>query len=236
MKAKAGCRVKICGITNIADAELAARAGADYIGVLIEVAQSPRAQTAASAAEIIANSCLPSVALVYSMPFARLAELVTRLRPHAVQFLSPDAAAMAGPLKQLAPGLEIWQSLFLPAAGPDAPACDPEALLRQVGQCRAAGVDAMVFDTAAVINGVVRHGGTGTTGRWDQTARLVAQSPLPVFLAGGIKPENVREAVSSVRPYGIDLSSGVESSTGKKSQAKLRLLMAEVQKAAQKGI
>jgi len=228
---KAGCRVKICGITNMEDAKLAAAEGADYIGVVIEVSYSPRSQTVESAEPIFANAPVPAVALVHEMQPGRLTELVTRLKPFAVQFLSRDGASMAGQLKKIAPGMEIWQSLFLPAAGDNASAFDPEVMLRQVEQCKEAGVDAVVLDTAAVINGVVRFGGTGTTGQWDQAARVVAGSPLPAFLAGGIKPENVREAVESVRPYGIDLCSGVELYTGKKSLAKLRSLMEEVQKA-----
>lgn len=228
---KAGCRVKICGITNIEDAKLAAGEGADYIGVVIEVSYSPRSQTIESAGPTFADAPVPSVALVHEMQPGRLAELVTRLKPFAVQFLSQDGAAMAGQLKKIAPGMEIWQSLFLPAAGDSASTFDAGAILRQVEQCKEAGVDAVVLDTAAVINGVVRFGGTGTTGQWDQAARVVADSALPAFLAGGIKPENVREAVKSVRPFGIDLCSGVELYTGKKSLAKLRSLMEEVQKA-----
>jgi len=226
-----GCRVKICGITNIEDAKLAAGEGADYIGVVVEVSYSPRSQTVEGAAPIFASAAVPAVALVNEMRPERLAELVARLKPSAVQFLSRDGAAMAGQLKGIAPGVEIWQSLFLPAAGDNSSAFDCGAVLRQIEQCREAGVDAVVLDTAAVINGVVRRGGTGTAGRWDQAARLVAGSALPAFLAGGIKPENVREAAESVRPYGIDLSSGVESRTGIKSLAKLRSLMEEVQKA-----
>ncbi|MDF9407136.1 phosphoribosylanthranilate isomerase [Pelotomaculum isophthalicicum JI] len=228
---KAGCRVKICGITNIEDAKLSAGEGADYIGVVIEVSYSPRSQTVKSAEPIFANAPVPAVALVHEMQPDRLTELVTCLKPFAVQFLSQDGAAMAGQLKKIAPGMEIWQSLFLPASGDSSSAFDCGTMLKQVEQCKEAGVDAVVLDTAAVINGVVRFGGTGTTGRWDQAAQVVADSTLPAFLAGGIKPENVREAVESVRPYGIDLCSGVELHTGIKSLAKLRSLMEEVQKA-----
>jgi len=228
---KAGCRVKICGITNVEDVKLAAAEGVDYIGVVIEVSYSPRSQTVESAELIFSSTTIPAVALVHEMQPGRLMELVTRLKPFAVQFLSRDGAEMAGRLKKISPGMEIWQSLFLPAAGNDASALDLEATLRQVERCKEAGVDAVVLDTAAVINGVVRLGGTGTTGRWDQAARIVAGSALPAFLAGGIKPENVREAVEAVRPFGIDLSSGVELYTGKKSPVRLRLLMEEVQKA-----
>jgi len=228
---KAGCQVKICGITNTEDAGMAAGEGADYAGVVIEVSYSPRSQTVESAAPIFANSSVPIVALVYEMQPGHLSELVMRLKPFAIQFLSQEGAAMAKQLKKIAPEIKIWQSLFLPAAGDGTMEFDSEAVLRQIEQCREAGVDVIVLDTAAVINGVVRFGGTGTTGKWDQAAQVVAASPLPTFLAGGINPENVREAIETAQPFGIDLCSGVELHTGKKSLAKLHTLMEEVRKA-----
>jgi len=228
---KVGCQVKICGITNAEDAGLAAGEGADYAGVVIAVSYSPRSQTVESAAPIFAGSSVPAVALVYEMQPGPLAELVMQLKPYAIQFLSQDGPARAEQLKKIAPEMKIWQSLFLPAAGDGTMEFDSGAILRQIEQCRDSGVDVIVLDTAAVINGVVRFGGTGTTGKWDQAAQVVAASPLPTFLAGGIKPENVREAIETVKPFGIDLCSGVELFTGKKSPAKLRILMEEVRKA-----
>jgi len=228
---KAGCRVKICGITNRADAEMAAGEGADYAGVVIEVSYSPRSQKLESASPLFESAPAPVVALVHEMPEARLSDLVTRLRPFAVQFLSPDGVAQADRLKKIMPGLQIWQSLFLPAAGESEAEFDPGVMIGQIGRCREFGVDAVVLDTAAVLKGVMRMGGTGRTGRWDYAAMVVAASPLPAFLAGGIRPENVREAIMTVKPYGIDLSSGVEIATGKKSQARLKALMDELKAA-----
>ncbi|OPX87155.1 MAG: N-(5'-phosphoribosyl)anthranilate isomerase [Pelotomaculum sp. PtaB.Bin104] len=231
MLMKAGCRVKICGITNSDDAGMAAREGASYIGVLIEVSYSPRSQTVEGAVPIFFSLPIPVVALVHEMQPSRLAKIVKLLRPYAIQFLGQDGAEMAEELKKLAPELQIWQSLFLPAAGDAASDFAPEPMLRQIKRCREAGVDAVVLDTVAVINGMVQQGGTGTTGKWDLAAQLVAASSLPAFLAGGLSPDNVRLAVETVRPYGIDLSSGVELYKGKKSLAKLQQLMKEVRKA-----
>ena len=225
---KVGCQVKICGITNREDAGMAAGEGADYTGVVIEVSYSPRSQTVESAIPLFESSPAPAIALVHEMPESRLDELVARLRPFGIQFLSPDGAAQSKRLKKIAPGIQIWQSLFLPASGESEAVFDPGEMIGQIGKCKEAGVDAVVLDTAAVMKGVMRMGGTGRTGRWDYAAMVVAGSPLPAFLAGGIKPENVREAVVTVKPYGIDLCSGVELSTGKKSLARLRALMDEV--------
>jgi phosphoribosylanthranilate isomerase len=71
----------------------------------------------------------------------------------------------------------------------------------------------------------LRIGGTGKLADWDQAAAMVNRIPKPVFLAGGINAENVASALFKVRPYGIDLCSGVESSKGKKDPEKMRRLV-----------
>lgn len=228
MPVKTGCKVKICGTTNVEDAGLAASEGADFIGVVIEVDYSPRSLTVEKAEEIFKDSRAPVVALVYGMRSNRLVELVNRLKPFAVHFLSPDGIKESRPLKEILPGLQIWQSVFLPPEGDGEGQFNLQEVIGYVESCRAAGIDAVVLDTMAVINGVARFGGTGKAGSWDMAARIVAGSSLPVFLAGGIKPENVREAIEAVNPFGVDLCSGVELLPGKKSLARIRALMARV--------
>lgn len=221
---KDGCKVKICGITNIEDAGLAAREGADYLGVVVEVNFSPRSVTIEEARDIFSSALRPAVALVYEMSFPRLCRLIETLRPAAVQFLSP-AGEMLTRCKAKYPGVELWQSLHLPPAGQ---AVDREEINRSVKEGCAAGADVIVFDTAAVISGEKRFGGTGHQSDWSLVGGLVRECPAPAFLAGGINPDNVRDAVGAVRPYGIDLCSGVEVLPGKKSVTKLRALMKAV--------
>jgi len=223
------CRVKICGITSLEDAGLAAAAGADYIGVIIEVESSPRSKGINDAVPIFTSALLPAVALVCQMKPERLLELLLTLRPHAVQFLSPEGPEMAGWLKKLQPGLQVWQSLFLPAGGEVADGFDFQTLAQKTKLCRESGVDAVLFDTAAISSG--KFGGTGLTADWSLAEELVREAKIPAFLAGGINPGNIRRAVEKVRPYGIDLCSGVEESSGKKSSARLRALMGELRKA-----
>lgn len=66
------------------------------------------------------------------------------------------------------------------------------------------------------------YGGTGTLADWDQAAEVVARAPFPVFLAGGLTPDNVAEAIRKVQPFAVDVSSGVEASPGRKDRAKVR--------------
>jgi phosphoribosylanthranilate isomerase len=223
------CRIKICGITSLEDAYMAAEMGADYVGVIIEVAFSPRTVSINDAVSIFTSAPLPVVALVHQMKPERLQELLLILKPHAIQFLSQDGPEMTRWLKKLQPGLQVWQSLFLPACGESAAGLDFAALAEKAELCREAGMDAVLFDTAAIASG--KFGGTGLTADWGLADKLVREAQLPAFLAGGINPGNIRRAVETVRPYGIDLSSGVEESPGKKSSAKLRALMEELRQA-----
>jgi phosphoribosylanthranilate isomerase len=90
-----------------------------------------------------------------------------------------------------------------------------------------AGADLLIFDTVAVLNGVTKFGGTGLVSDWDLVKQLIDQSgsKVPIWLAGGINPDNVAEAIRTVRPDGVDLCSGVEASPGIKDPDKVRLLI-----------
>ena len=227
---RAGCKVKICGVTNAGDARLAAGEGAGYIGVVVETAFSPRSLTVAEAGPVFAAVEVPVVALVFNMEPEDIKHMVQSLNPYAVQFLSTEGPALAQRLKNFRPELKIWQSLHLPAGGMQETGSEMKSFKQRVKVCQEAGIDAVLFDTFAVINGVTRFGGTGLAGDWEEAARLVKEAPLPSFLAGGINPGNVRRAIETVQPFGIDLCSGVEEYPGKKSPLKIRTLMEEVRR------
>ena len=87
----------------------------------------------------------------------------------------------------------------------------------------AAHADALVLDSRAAD----RLGGTGRTHDWSVSARIVAAAaPVPVYLAGGLRPDNIAEAVARVRPAGVDVNSGVEDADGRKDEAKMRAFVA----------
>ena len=110
----------------------------------------------------------------------------------------------------------------------EVPEADHETVVAEMlAQMRAlaeVGVARIVLDSR--VRGM--SGGTGITCDWSVAAQVVARSPLPVMLAGGIAPENVREAIASVRPAGVDVSSGVERAPGVKDPAAVRLVIAQV--------
>jgi phosphoribosylanthranilate isomerase len=224
---KAGCKVKICGTTNCEDAQLAADEGADYAGVVVEVDFSPRSLTIEAAKELFSTPPLPMVALIFNMPEKRINELIRRLKPFAVQFLSQESPQLVRRLKKNFSEIEIWQSIHLSARGRET---DSAAIKKTVDDYFEAGIHALLFDTVAVLDGKQKFGGTGLTSDWEVIRLLMAQidATVPVYLAGGIYPENVAQAIETIHPDGIDLCSGVEAVRGKKDPLKVKALMQAV--------
>jgi len=222
-------KVKVCGITTVENARLVAGAGADYIGVIIEVSSSPRRLSVEQALPICQQSTLPVVALFFNWEAGQVQRAITALRPHAVQLLGQEPPSLVRELKETA-ACELWKSIHLPPDG--------EAEVNITGQQDSvnalvdAGIDAIVIDTVVgSAQGKPRYGGTGQVNSWTIARRLVEATPVPVFLAGGINPENVQQAIEAVHPYGIDLCSGVEVSPVQKDAEKLRRLMSAVGRA-----
>ncbi|MGB4503671.1 MAG: phosphoribosylanthranilate isomerase [Syntrophaceticus sp.] len=220
-----GCKVKICGITNQEDRDLTAELGADFFGVIVDVPYSPRTLNMETAASLLKDAPLPGVALVFQKNLQQIENLVELCQPQAVQFLSPVPLEWLQELKMHFPEVGWWQSLFLPAAEINTTHPDIKELQLQMQELARAGADVLIIDTAVKRAGKTRYGGTGQTSNWELACSLVETSPLPVFLAGGIKPSNIMTALDIVRPQGIDLCSGVEVRPGRKDPAKLQELI-----------
>lgn len=215
-------RIKICGITNSHDAVMAAEAGADAIGLNF-YEKSPRYLSVDSAREIVLN--LDSrmklrVGVFVNISPSRIQEIVTKVGLTAVQLHgdeSPELVAQITRTKQppdFCRAPVIIRARRIGAGGVAEIASDLKA-------CFAAGVTpgAILLDAATP----ALYGGTGETLSWlDLTDhnRWLGQTPL--ILAGGLTPENVAEAIRIVRPRGVDVASGVESSPGKKDAVKVR--------------
>ena len=231
---KGGCKVKICGITSVGDRNTVADLGADFFGVIFDVSFSPRSQTLDSAINLLTDPPIPGIVLVYDPDWKDLNRLLQACRPYGIQFLSPAPQARLASLKKDFPELALWQSLHLPEAHGAHHEVQISArfglasLLAKINELRSQGIDLVVLDTVAVIAGRTRYGGTGRVSDWSLVRNLVTQAPLPIYLAGGINPGNVREALSTVNPAGIDLCSGVESSIGYKDPLKVRDLLIQV--------
>jgi phosphoribosylanthranilate isomerase len=191
-------RVKICGITNMEEALHAAACGADALGFVF-FPKSPRYLTPEAARAIIA--ALPpfvtTVGLFVNEDPERIKEIVDYCRLNVIQLHGdePPQACVISPYRVIK-ALRVKDASIL--VGLDE--YSVSALL----------LDAWVADS---------YGGTGHTFNWELAAR-VAQK-YHVILAGGLAPENVADAIRTVRPYGVDVSSGVEFSPGRKDSEKV---------------
>lgn len=207
-------KLKICGVTNVDDAQLVGESGADYCGILIEVGFSERSLSLEAARPVAQASGINNVILLCnpSLGFAR--QVAADFYPHAIQLQCQESPEFVAQLK-LSVQCQVWKAIHLPIAS------DQPTIARYIG----AGVDAFVADSIDTSEGFTRFGGTGKVGDWNAVTDLIQSVDLPVFLAGGINPENVVQAIREVQPYAIVLCSGVEAIKGKKAPMKIRALV-----------
>ncbi len=207
-------RVKICGITNSADAFAAIDAGANLLGFNF-YEKSPRHITEAEAAKIRARlpKKIKAVGIFVNASPAEVIALRKSLKLDAVQLHGDETPDSVAQIARLIPVIKAFR-------------VEPEFPLATLDEYREAF--AFLFDAAQT----GQYGGTGRTTDWD-VARRAALSRR-IILAGGLKVENVAAAVRIVRPYGIDVASGVESEPGKKDPGLLREFIQEVRRAERK--
>lgn len=198
-------RIKICGITNPEDARAALEAGADYLGVVLT--ESPRRVSREAAA-----------ALRASVPGAEWVGVFRDEGPETVEPLARELSLRAiqveGWLDRVPwPPADVWH--VLRAASLPEPSTLPMIPLRTYL------LDA--YDPAL-------PGGTGKSADLDW-ARVAVRDGIRLFVAGGLKPETVAALVRDIRPYGVDVSSGVEASPGRKDHGKIRAFVDAVRAA-----
>jgi len=191
-------RVKICGITNLADARYCAGAGADYLGFLQSDA-SPRYVEPEAARQIIEwVAGVKTVGVFVNADVETLNETASAVGFDIVQLHGDESAEYCARVAR--PVIKVFR-----IRDDD----NPAELQRRLDQY-IPHVYALLFDTF-VEN---QPGGTGRTFRWETVSAL--DLDVPVFLSGGLNTANAAAAVAAVEPYGIDVSSGVEHSPGAK--------------------
>ena len=200
--------MKICGITRPADARAAAQAGADAIG-LVFYPPSPRFLSVERALEI--RDALPpfvqTVALFVNPDAAQVAQVIGRVRPAMLQFHGEETPQFCGEF-----GLPYIKACRVK------PGLDLLEYLRPFSRATAWLLDSHVEE----------YGGVGERFDW---SLVPAVRERPLVLSGGLEPGNVAEAIRRVRPWGVDVSSGVESAKGIKDAAKIAAFVAEVRNA-----
>lgn len=189
-------KVKICGITRLKDATACALMGADFIGFVF--APSPRRISPEEARSIIGDLPLPvkTVGVFVNEQLERIREIRDFCGLDAVQLHGDETEEMIAELDGM-----VIKALRIGSNGePDHDAYPNATLLLDTYSPQA-------------------RGGTGKTFDWNLAVPIARKRPI--FLAGGLTPENVADAVQRVRPYALDISSGVELAPGRKDHAKL---------------
>ncbi len=201
-------RIKICGMTRIEDVDAAARAGADAIG-LVFYPPSPRFLQHAAARELrdTAPPFVSTVALFVNPSVAQVGEVLERVRPSMLQFHGEETPAFCAQF-----GLPYVKACRVK------PGVDLLEYLRPFS-----GAAGWLLDSH-----VEEYGGVGERFDW---SLVPAERSRPLVLSGGLTIGNVGEAVRRVRPWAVDVSSGVESAKGIKDAAKIAAFIAEVRNA-----
>jgi phosphoribosylanthranilate isomerase len=195
-------QVKICGVTDIAHVEAIAEAGADLIGVVF--APSPRRVTPEKAREIAAAAKEHGLAVVgvfVNAPAAKVNALTTACGLDWVQLSGDEDMDCCRRVRQ-----QLIRTIHI------APDWDEGQLLAHLESHQA---KLRYHSHVYLLDTLVeeKYGGTGRSFSWDIARSAVAR--YPVIIAGGLKPENVRKVVAELKPWGVDVSSGVESDGAK---------------------
>lgn len=205
-------RVKICCISSLAEAALAVRHGASALGLVGHMPSGPGvigddliAEIAAAAPPAVATFLLTSE----TEPDA-IVDHVRECGTSTVQLVDAVKPAAYGALRKALPHVKIVQVIHV--TGPDSVA--------EAREC-ANHADALLLDSGRPSAAVKELGGTGRVHDWSLSQRIVAEVPRPVFLAGGLNPDNAAEAAWAVQPFGLDLCTGVRTG-GHLDEAKLK--------------
>lgn len=213
--------VKICGLTNGADAHAAARAGADYLGFIF-YPPSKRSITTAVAKSIVetlrqGERCPVLVGVFVNESAERMAAVLDEVGLDLAQLSGDEVPRLVGDAAS-------------PIYGRSYKAIKPSSV--EEAEAEAEWFTAPLLNPhSSIVNrqpGLMiegyhptLHGGTGETGDWEIAARLAHQQER-LMLAGGLTPDNVADAVRQVRPFAVDVASGVEAAPGQKDHDKVR--------------
>jgi len=212
--------IKICANTSLADAMVAAEAGADAVGFVF--APSPRRVTAEQVAAIVPElpAKIEMIGVFVGAGVDEIAATVETAGLTGVQLHSEVTADATAKLRaRFGPGLRILRVVHFEAGAPE----------RAALAAQDRSVDAILVDSRTV----TAVGGTGKTYDWAEARRTLfdGAEELKLVAAGGLTPENVAEAIATLRPWGVDVVSGVEAAPGRKDAAKVRAFIANARAA-----
>lgn len=195
-------RVKICCILTVEEMRAAVRAGASAVGLVGHMPSGPGVISDNTIAEI-ASKTPPPVAtflLTSETDSKKIIEHQERVRTSTIQIVDRMKTGSYQEIRTALPGIKIVQVIHVA----------DESSVEEAVRC-SAGVDALLLDSGNPDLAVKELGGTGRTHNWRLSRTICESVSVPVFLAGGLNPDNVRRAIETVEPFGVDVCSGVRS-------------------------
>ncbi len=210
-------RVKICGITQKEDLAVAVDAGADAVGFLVGVPASPRNLTLERAKMLLdlVPVFVDSVVVTAPETIEDIVEICETLKPSVIQ-IHGKKKFVASQVREKVKKPWLVKTVYVK---PD--------ILKEQNIEELKQFDAVLLDSFTKN----QYGGTGKTHDWTVSKQIKeAVAPVPVILAGGLKPENVKEAILAVKPYAVDVASGVEASAGIKDHNKIHAFVENAKK------
>lgn len=202
-------RIKICGNRTLRDAQIAVRFGADAIGLIVGTKFfSEDEVSTTNASEIVAAlpPFISSVLVTHLQSSDEILELYHAVLPTTIQLHNEVSMSVIEELRCKIPHVKLIKAIHIV----DSTAIE-QALL--FSSC----VDSILLDSRT--DG--RIGGTGVTHDWSVSQKIVLQTKVPVILAGGLTPSNVGLAIGKVRPFAVDVNSGVDAPNGDKDSQKV---------------
>ena len=195
-------RVKICCIQNQTEAELALKYEADAIGLVSHMPSGPGVITEEQIARIASNAppTVGTFLLTCNQDAFEIIAQQKRCRTNTIQFVDQLDSDTYNHIRGALPGISIIQVIHV----------NGQKSLAEAKNI-APFVDALLLDSGHPDARVKELGGTGRTHDWRMSCKIVKSVDVPVFLAGGLTPENVKNAVKKVNPFGIDVCTGVRS-------------------------
>jgi len=210
-------RVKICGITREEDLAAAVAAGADAVGFLVGVPSSPRNLTLERAERLLRQVPIfvDSVVVTAPQSINGLVKICEGLKPTAIQ-IHGKKNFVASEIRDRIKDSRLIKTIYVKASSLS------ETVIEDLKT-----FDAVLLDSFTK----GQYGGTGRVHDWTLSRQIKeAVAPLPVILAGGLKPENVKEAILTVQPYAVDVASGVELRPAVKDHEKIRVFVENAKK------
>ena len=213
-------RIKICCINSEAEAKMAVRYGASAIGLVARMPSGP-GPISEELIRQIAKTVPPPIAtflLTSETSVDKIIEHHYRTNTNTIQIVDSLTSGTYSQLKEALPGVKIVQVIHV---------IDGKSIDEAVGISEM--VDAILLDSGNPKLKVKELGGTGRVHNWKLSRQIRDQSKCPVFLAGGLNPDNVRQAIEEVQPFAVDVCSGVRTN-GRLDRQKLKLFITRVLK------